>query len=223
MGIAFRAVLGPKYKYYMTFKENACTMSQADINSYYELLADTFIKRKTDLNDGCIQFIFDHITGTSVLDAGAGKGYLAHLLYQNRKMLSCTEKPGRSEKADMRGGGYLKVSACDIVLPEKRDNRIQWKQATLTELPYSDHAFDTVICAHTLEHIKDYKRALAELRRICSRRLIMIVPKQREYQYTFDLHLHFFPYKYMLLDFLDTKDVQIFEVEHDWVCVEDFI
>lgn len=62
----------------------------------------------------------------------------------------------------------------------------------MTELPYGNRVFDTVVCAHTLEHMKDYKKALAELRRVCSRRLMMIVPKQREYQYTFDLHLHFF-------------------------------
>lgn len=40
--------------------------------------------------------------------------------------------------------------------------------------------------------------ALAELRRVAKRRLIIVVPKQRNYKYTFELHINFFPYLFDL-------------------------
>lgn len=201
MGIAMRLALGPKYKYYMTFKERAGGMSEEKINAYYDLLADTFISRKTDLNEGCINYILDHITGQSVLDAAAGKGYLARRIFMR--------------------GGVISVNAADIVLPEDKMEGILYDKASLTSLPYEDHAFDTVICTHALEHIKDYQAAVSELRRVCRKRLIIVVPKQREYQYTFDLHLNFFPYQYHVRRLLQNKDVKILEIGHDWLCVED--
>lgn len=80
IGIVFHMVFGKKYRYYMRFKDQAYLMKEEDINAYYEILADTFINRKTDLNTGCIRYILNNISGTRILDAAAGKGYLAGLL-----------------------------------------------------------------------------------------------------------------------------------------------
>ena len=201
MGIALRIALGSKYKYYMSFKENVVKMSEKEIKYYYELLADTFIDRKTDLNDRCIKFILSNIVGDSILDAAAGRGYLAGLLYQK-----------------LAGG----IHAVDIILPNKKQKGIQYHQASLTQLPFNDNCFDTVICTHALEHIKDLQSALKELRRVCKKRLIIVVPRQREYQYTFDLHINFFPYEYTFRKFIDNEKARILEIGHDWVCIEDF-
>lgn len=38
--------------------------------------------------------------------------------------------------------------------------------ADITELPFEDQSFDTIICSEVMEHIHDEKRALAELARI---------------------------------------------------------
>ncbi len=84
MGIAFYLVFGEKYRYYMTFKESCCYLEEKEINRYYERLADTFIDRETDLNQGCIKFICKHIKGTKILDAAAGKGYLVKLLQKTQ-------------------------------------------------------------------------------------------------------------------------------------------
>ena len=45
----------------------------------------------------------------------------------------------------------------------------------------------------------DYRRAIAELRRITARRLIIVVPMEREALYGFNLHVNFFPYPHSFL------------------------
>jgi len=71
---------------------------------------------------------------------------------------------------------------------------VEFLQARVEALPFRDREFDTVTCTHVLEHILDYRKALMELRRITRRRLIIVVPREREALYTFNPHLHFFPY-----------------------------
>jgi ubiquinone/menaquinone biosynthesis C-methylase UbiE len=66
-------------------------------------------------------------------------------------------------------------------------------------LPFDDGEFDTVVCTHVLEHVLDFRAAIAELRRVCKRRLIIVVPAEREYKYTFNPHFNFFPYPYSFL------------------------
>ena len=45
----------------------------------------------------------------------------------------------------------------------------------------------------------DIRKAIAELRRICAKRLIVVVPMEREYRFTFNPHVHFFPYPHSFL------------------------
>jgi ubiquinone/menaquinone biosynthesis C-methylase UbiE len=67
------------------------------------------------------------------------------------------------------------------------------------DLRFADKSFDTVVCTHVIEHILDMRRAIAELRRIARRRLIIVVPREREGIYTFNPHLNFFPYRHSFL------------------------
>ena len=55
------------------------------------------------------------------------------------------------------------------------------------------------MCTHVIEHILDLRGAIAELRRIARRRLIIVVPREREGIYTFNPHLNFFPYAHSFL------------------------
>ena len=143
---------------------------------------------------------------------------------RNKNLRCCCRKRLSCEIAAKNArGGYLDISAVDLVLPSQRVEGIHYQEATLTKLPFANHSFDTVICTHALEHIKDCHCALEELRRVCRKRLIIVLPKQREYQYTFDLHIHFFPYKYNVQKFLNNEKARIFEVDHDWICVEDVL
>ena len=42
--------------------------------------------------------------------------------------------------------------------------------------------------------MQDLPAALAELRRVAKEHLVVVVPKERPYRYSFNPHLHFFPY-----------------------------
>jgi hypothetical protein len=55
------------------------------------------------------------------------------------------------------------------------------------------------VCTHVLEHVLDLRGAMAELRRIARRRVIVVVPLEREYRFTFNPHVHFFPYPHSFL------------------------
>lgn len=203
MSVLFRIALGPKYKYYMEFKDKVPEMEEAEINSYYTLLADTFMRRDTDNNDSCVRYICKACMNSNyrILDAACGKGYVINKIYET----------GRSEEC----------YAVDIVVPEDQNEKIHYISASLTALPFEDKYFDIVICSHALEHIKENRKALQELRRVCRGKLLIVLPKQREYHYTFDLHIHFFPYLYSVKNFILNPKAKIMEIEKDWMIEED--
>ena len=64
--------------------------------------------------------------------------------------------------------------------------------AMAERLPFRSKSFDVVTCFHTLEHTRDLGRAIAELQRVARKQVIAIVPRQRRFHYTLDLHLQFF-------------------------------
>ena len=165
-------------------------------------MADTFIKRETDLNDESIRYIKNILQSSKngILDAACGKGYLVKKLHGWAK--------------------GTKITALDIVLPDKQRNGIEYVQGTITNLPFEKDSFDVVICTHALEHIKDISLALKELRRVCRKQLIIVIPRQREYKYTFDLHIHFFPYRYNVKRLFGNQNVSIELIGNDWVCQE---
>jgi len=53
--------------------------------------------------------------------------------------------------------------------------------------------------ANRVSDVLNYRAAIAELRRITKKRLIIVVPREREYRYTFNPHFNFFPYTHSFL------------------------
>jgi 2-polyprenyl-3-methyl-5-hydroxy-6-metoxy-1,4-benzoquinol methylase len=181
----FYLVFGDKAKVFLDFKQDVANVSDDEINHYYETLADKFIERETDLNKECLSFIKQNVVGKDVLDVACGGGFLAESLANQ---------------------GFDVVGA-DIIIPDQKSANPRYEKAVITGLQFSDKQFDTVVCTHTLEHIRDVKTALKEVERVCKKRLIIVVPCQREYAFTFDLHLHFFPYEYKLRELVGPMGV----------------
>ena len=78
-----------------------------------------------------------------------------------------------------------------------------------------------MICSHVLEHVLDINLAYQNLKKICKRRLIIVVPKERPYEYTFNGHLHFFPYKWSFINIIRPENrFLIKELKRDFVFIE---
>ena len=179
MGIWFRLLFGDKSKYFMEFKEKVPYLSQEEYENYYHLLSDVHLQRDTDLTEECVQRILSRIQGESVLDVGCGRGYLARKIAREKGM---------------------QVVGVDIAAPAPQETcaYVTFVRHNVQNLPFEDRSFDTVLCTHTIEHLPDPIQTIREMRRVAGRRIIIVVPRQREYRYTFDLHIHFFPYIFSL-------------------------
>ena len=165
-------VFGSRAKLIADFKSVANDLTEDEFRDTYRQAAHAQ-GRDTDLNSRCIDKLIYKITGGSVLEIGCGGGLLAGLLSKT-----------------------CKVHAVDIVIEEKTRERhptVKFETANSEKLPFADDAFDTVVTTHTLEHVRNLPATVAELRRVSRLRIIVIVPRQRPYRYTPDLHLHFFP------------------------------
>lgn len=171
---------GRRAKKMIDFRNAVRTMTDQEYASYYA--AVTPISGDVDLNRGCIDRIAADAVGRTVLDAGCGRGHLIALLARADPDRSC-----------------VGVDIDPPKLAERPDN-LTFTQGWLGRLPFDGGAFDTVICTHTLEHILDIDAALADLRRVARRRLILVVPREREYKYSLNLHVHFFPYLHTFLN-----------------------
>lgn len=199
----FWVLFRDKTHWFMEFKEKCCVFGPEELNVYYKLLSDVHLQRETDLNALSLGKVLDSVIGTKVLDIACGRGYVARRIH---------EKSG------------VDVTGIDINLPEKlkEDSTVRFVEGSIENIEFPDKHFDTVICAHTLEHVQDLQRAICELRRVANRRLIVIVPRQREYKYTFDLHLHFFPYPYSLKNAMKNDSASVSILGNDLFYVEDY-
>lgn len=184
MWLPFKMMFGKKSHYFLNFKRDFPTMSDADLVRVYQETEDVHISRPTDLNDKCIQAILEETTGVTVLDAGCGRGFLAGKLEKNHTVT---------------GVDFIESPAFKEAAPSS-----EFVQADLSSLPFADDSFDTVICTHTLEHVKDIGAVIAELKRVCRQQMILVVPRQRSYQYTFDLHIHFFAHQHEFLGLMSS-------------------
>ncbi len=203
MKIPFKLLYKDKAHVFWDFKGKASKMSEREFYDAYQEIKSVLMERETDLNEGCIDEIFRQIGGQTVLDVGCGQCFLA----------------GKMSKK-------YQVTAVDIALDPAlnvRYSNINFVEANVEKLPFRNGEFDTVVCAHTLEHVQNIFAAINELRRVTKKRLIVVVPKQRPYKYTFDLHLHFFPYEHSLRTIMTSnhRALSCKDVGGDLVYVED--
>lgn len=202
MSIPMRLLYKDRTHVFLTFKEKAWAMTEEEFAQAYRDVEPVLMERDTDLTEEAIGAVLGEIVGSDVLEAGCGKGVLVGKL---------------SERA--------RVTATDIIISDEARGRAPsatFLEANVEALPFPDRQFDTVVCTHTLEHVRDLAKSLSELRRLAKKKLVIVVPKQRPYRYTFDLHLHFFPYRSSLLGAFGKPlgVVSLREVGGDWLYTE---
>ncbi|RYZ46928.1 MAG: class I SAM-dependent methyltransferase, partial [Sphingobacteriales bacterium] len=154
--------------------------------------------RPTDLNDASLQMIFDRIdpTAKTLVDIGCGRGYVLDLLNEKRPELKTTG-------VDFHDNVPLKNS--------------DYVSANVESLPFADKSFDVVTCSHVIEHLKDLPKAIAEMKRVARKQIIIATPCQRYYFYTLDLHVHFFPNEYSVSSLMGLKNYECLKIDGDWL------
>lgn len=190
---------GQRVALIMDFKERVHQMSPEEYADVYRNLACRAGDRPTDLNDACIEFMLESLDtkSSTLLDVGCGRG---HFLNEVAK------------------GTELELTGCDL-FEDVPLSRGRFVRGTAEELPFADQSFDIVVCSHTLEHIVDIRRAVAELLRVARRQLIIVVPCQKRFKYTLDLHVHFFESEADLDRLLGVPNASYRNLDGDWVMV----
>jgi SAM-dependent methyltransferase len=184
-----------KAELYMSFKEKFPNLSKEQITRLYIETAGV-VKRETDLTsrglDYILNFLKTYKKGARILDISCGRGFLTKKI------------------ADL---GF-DVCGADIYIPKNLPSapNIKYIESDVCDLAFDDNSFDCVICSHTLEHVPDIQKAISQLRRVCKDKLIIVVPSQREYLYTFDLHVHFFPYVQSLQRIMNNPKGRCFNI-----------
>ena len=162
-----------------SFRERAPFLTAEEYETLYR--DHPRVHEGTDNSEACISQIVAEIVGESICDVGCGTGVLLKLIRQAR-------------------GGAGSYTGVDFVVEDAAAvDGVDYVAARIENLPFDDGAFDTVICTHVIEHVLEYRQAIAELRRIARRRLIIVVPREREYRYSFNPHFNFFPYTHSFL------------------------
>ncbi|MCL2208531.1 MAG: class I SAM-dependent methyltransferase [Treponema sp.] len=189
------------------FRKELPYKSENELQYYYEKLFNYQLQTKNDLNVGadCINFILkyskNHKKYQSYLDCACGGGELSFKL------------------AELG----LNVTGMDFIINDdlKISKKAVFIEGNILNIPFNDNYFDVVISGHTLEHIINIQKAISELRRVTKYTLIIIVPCQREYRYTFDLHVHFFPYPESFHRIMQNPNGKCFMLDNDIIYIEE--
>ena len=102
------------------------------------------------------------IEGNTILDAGAGAGQL-------KKHIQA-DKTYEALEAEQSFVNHLRASA------------IRATQGNITQIPYADKTFDTVIAAEILEHLENPGLGLSECMRVAKDQVIITLPRANNWE-----------------------------------------
>lgn len=162
-----------------SFRERAPFLTAQEYEDLYR--EHPRVHEGTDNSKACIDRMIADLVGDSVCDVGCGTGVLLSKF-----------RAAKPELKRLTGVDFVVEDAAAIP-------GVEYVAAKIETLPFKDGEFDTVVCTHVIEHVLEYRQAIAELRRIAKHRLIIIVPRERESRYAFNPHFNFFPYTHSFL------------------------
>lgn len=102
-----------------------------------------------------------HLRFSSLLDIGGAEGY---------------------KSAIAREIFGVQVQSCDLsneaCKRAKEIFNIEGQSVDIQRLPFKDNEFDVVLYSETLEHVPNLKEAIKELVRVCSKVVVITVPRE---------------------------------------------
>lgn len=140
-------------------------------------------------------------TAPKVLEVGCGAGRLAIAMAQAGYDVSCLDvSPEALAKAQANA-------------EKKGVFSITWRQGFAEKTPFADKSFDAITCCHTLEHVKDLAQTVAEMKRVATKGVVVIVPKQEFRLYADNYHTQFFSRKEELIAPFNLERFRCFEID----------
>jgi ubiquinone/menaquinone biosynthesis C-methylase UbiE len=190
---------GKKMDLYMDFKSKVYQMTDEEYATAYRELDCLATDRPTDMNEQSIALMISKFdtSAKTILDVGCGRGYWLN------KVTQATQ---------------LTATGCDMYDNVPFD-KASYVKGNIYKLPFEDNSFDIVTCHHTIEHLLDLQPAIAELKRVAKKQLMIVTPKQKYYYYTMDMHVNFFPIKEYLQDAIKINTFECHAVWGDWVYI----
>lgn len=98
------------------------------------------------------------------IDVACGDGYIL-----------CQLKNSKKHKVNLLCGVDLSQNR---LIKTRKNIDSELIRSDLLNLPFKDNSFDTVVCSETIEHIKEYRKAIKELVRISKKNIIITTPNE---------------------------------------------
>lgn len=191
-------------KIHQKLKSNILNISQEEYKNYYKNMPQ--IHENSDLSDLCIEEILKNIKPRNIIDVGCGNGFLLKKIRDKNKKIKLN-------------GSELTVNS--KLRQNFKINNIKLYEKEIENIDQIKTKFDTVICSHVLEHVLDINKAYFNLKKICRKKLIIVVPRERPYEHTFNGHIHFFPYKWSFINTIRPKNKFIIkDLQRDFLYIE---
>ena len=183
----------------MNYKREVFLMNEDEYASMYMNMDIRTKNRPSDMNKASIEYIFQHSAenAETLLDVGCGRGYFLNVLAERTP---------------------YKLTGLDLV-DKVNGLKADYVRGFVEKLPFPDKSFDIVTCTHTIEHIINLKQAIAELKRVARKQVIIVTPRQRYFFYTLDLHVNFFFTEESLTKEIGLTDFKCMNVRGDWVYI----
>lgn len=145
--------------------------------------------------------------GKVVLDIAAGSGYGTNMLAQ---------------KAKKAYGVDVSSAAIKYAKENYNAKNIEFLVGDAEEIPLADNSVDLVVTFETIEHIKNYKKFLAEISRVLKDDGLAIVSTPNDEEFAEGNHFHLHEFKYKELSSLLKKNFKYLKPYHQatWAYVQ---
>lgn len=123
------------------------------------------------------EFASQYVVGKKVLDIASGSGYGTSML-------------ARAGAEEVTG---IDIDREAVEEAEKKyiQNNLKYMHGSAYHIPFSDSSVDLLVSFETIEHLKDYKKFLSEIRRVLKENGLLIIstPNKEIYQEKNPYHL----------------------------------
>ena len=117
-------------------------------------------------------FASQFVKGKKILDLGCGEGYGAEILSKNAKSVICIDSDKKTIQQAKK---------------KYRSKKIKFLSGSITQVPITgENIFDVITCFEVIEHVKEQKKVLLEVKRLLKKHGLFIISTPNKIVYSKD-------------------------------------